>query len=404
MDATVIKGYYTTTKRFNTGNVSSVNSEIISKQPIANPLSALQGMVPGVLVTNTNGLPGSEIQIQIRGQNSIAAGNNPLYIIDGVPFTSTPLNNALLETQGANGQISPMNSINPSDIESIEVLKDADATSIYGSRGANGVVLITTKKGKSGKTEIDLNVYSGRSKITRFLDVLNTEEYLTIRKEAYSNDGGTPTITTAPDLLLWDSNVSINWQKIFLGETAKINDCQISISGGSAETKFLFSSNYRKETTIYPGDFHFNRGGIHFNFDHTAKNKKLFFSFSGNYICDKNILPYSSLIGNVNIFNLPPNFPLYDPMGNLNWQLNKNNPIGLLKQVTKNSTNNLIGNMIIRYTIFPGLNFKTSLGYNKIQLEQVITFPRSSQNPSVNPTSNTRFANNTDHIYCRTAT
>ncbi|HEY4197435.1 MAG TPA: TonB-dependent receptor plug domain-containing protein, partial [Mucilaginibacter sp.] len=147
-EVVVNKGYYNTTSELNTGNVSSVSAKEIEEAPVSNVLSAIEGRVPGLLITQVTGMPGGSYTVQIRGQNSIANGSAPLYIVDGVPFDSTLLPNSF-----AGGGGNPLNYLNSMDIESIDVLKDADATAIYGSRGANGVVLITTKKGKSGDTK-----------------------------------------------------------------------------------------------------------------------------------------------------------------------------------------------------------------------------------------------------------
>ncbi|WP_315823167.1 SusC/RagA family TonB-linked outer membrane protein [Paraflavitalea speifideaquila] len=144
LNESVVIGYGTAIRRSNTGSVSSVKSRDIASQPVMDPLAALQGRVPGFFVSSSNGLPGSSFKVMLRGQNSIAGGNEPLYIIDGVPYNTESLN----QFTSANGNQSPLAAINPSDIESITVLKDADATAIYGSRGANGVILITTKKAK----------------------------------------------------------------------------------------------------------------------------------------------------------------------------------------------------------------------------------------------------------------
>src|SRR5258706_1517517 len=176
-------GYYSTSQRLNTGNVSKVTAETISKQPVSNPLAALEGRVPGLYIQQTSGVPGSAFVVQIRGRNSIRIdGNDPLFIVDGVPFTSTSISSALISS-GINGSGNPLGNIDPSDIESIEVLKDADATSIYGSRGANGVVLITTKKGSSGKTKVDFNVYTGAGKAINTIHLLTTQQYLSMRRE-----------------------------------------------------------------------------------------------------------------------------------------------------------------------------------------------------------------------------
>src|SRR5258706_7341696 len=184
-EVVVNAGYYTTTKETQTGNIVKIEAKDIEKQPVSNPLAALQGRVAGLEVIQQNGVPGGNFQVRIRGTNSIASGNDPLYIIDGVPYTSTSM--SFLETSGnilgspspiASRGSSPLNSLNPSDIESIEVLKDADATAIYGSRGANGVILITTKKGKTGKTKVDFNFYTGASNVANKMNLLGTQQYL----------------------------------------------------------------------------------------------------------------------------------------------------------------------------------------------------------------------------------
>jgi len=191
LDEVVVIGYGTSSKRINTGSVSSITSAEISKQPIANVLAALPGRIPGAQIAQNNGLPGSAVQIQIRGQGSLSSGTIPLYVIDGVPFTNfnggSPATDNLnaFGTSGANGGVSPFSMINPADIERIDILKDADATSIYGSRGANGVVLITTKRGKSGKTKFDVNASTGFSELNRFIPMLNPEQYYDLRTQAF---------------------------------------------------------------------------------------------------------------------------------------------------------------------------------------------------------------------------
>jgi TonB-dependent starch-binding outer membrane protein SusC len=155
LDESVVIAYGTTTKRLATGSISKVTAAEIGRQPVSNPLATLQGRVPGLIVTQSNGYAGSAFSLQIRGQNSLLQGSDPLILIDGVPFATG--NSAINQINNAGFQLSPFNTLNPADIESMEVLKDADATAIYGSRGANGVILITTKKGKAGKTKVGLN-------------------------------------------------------------------------------------------------------------------------------------------------------------------------------------------------------------------------------------------------------
>lgn len=189
----ITKGYYSTTQELNTGNVSLVDADIIERQPLGDPMAALQGRVPGLQITQTSGMPGAELTVRLRGQNSIANGNDPLYIIDGIPYNSSSLASSSPFVNGASIYESPFNTLDPNSIESIEVLKDADATAIYGSRGANGVILITTKKGNTGKASTNFNVYEGIGKIDNKLDLLNTQQYLEMRHEAFKNDGATPT-------------------------------------------------------------------------------------------------------------------------------------------------------------------------------------------------------------------
>src|SRR5690606_7240305 len=165
------------------------------------------GRVPGLNIIQKTGLPGGEVKVELRGRNSIAAGNNPLYIVDGVPFpgTSLTLNNILNDgiTISPLGASNPLNLINVANIESIEVLKDADATAIYGSRGANGVILITTKKGREGKLQMDANIYTGVGKMAHGVQYLNTQQYLQMRREAFVNDNTQPHAFDY-DLTRWD--------------------------------------------------------------------------------------------------------------------------------------------------------------------------------------------------------
>ena len=183
-------GYYTVSEKERTGNISKVTASEIEKQPVSNPLAAIQGKLAGVNIVQSTGVPGGGYEIEIRGQNFINGVTDPLYIIDGVPFSSQALgSNDVSREIFFGGNISPLNAINPNDIKNIEVLKDADATAIYGSRGANGVVLITTKRGKVGKTQFKTEISSTLGQVTNFLELLNTEQYLELRREGISNDG-----------------------------------------------------------------------------------------------------------------------------------------------------------------------------------------------------------------------
>jgi TonB-linked SusC/RagA family outer membrane protein len=394
LDETIVIGYGKTTRRLNTGSVGKLTAEDIEQQPVSNPLAAIEGRIPGLLVTQSTGVPGGSFKIQLRGRNSIAQANDPFIIIDGVPFA--PNNSNINQigaafTYGDNG-LSALNSINPNDIESIEILKDADATAIYGSRGANGVILITTKKGKAGETKTDISAYTGFSRITRSMDMMNTQQYLAMRREAFKNDNETMSDFNAYDLLAWDTTRYTDFKKMLIGGTAHSTDAQFSISGGTGNTQFLMGGNYHRETTVFPGSMANSRGSFHFNIRHTSLNQKLSINLTASYSAGKNNIIQTDL---TKYINLPPNLPsLYDSAHNLNWSeggFSFDNPLAFLKYYYNASVSNLLGNLQLQYKILPGLNFKTNVGYNNITVNEISTNPAAAQNPAYNPKGYAQF-------------
>jgi TonB-linked SusC/RagA family outer membrane protein len=390
LDEVDIIGYGTTTKRLNTGDVSTVRSDIIAEQPVSNVLAALEGRVPGLVITQDNGIAGSTFHVQIRGQNSINSGNDPLYIVDGVPFNSLPLTQNHLTSF----QLSPFNSLNPSDIDNVSILKDADATAIYGSRGANGVILITTKKGKAGKTNLDINVNTGPGQVTRTLRLLNTQQYLAMRHEAFINDSYTPTLRRDADILVWDTTRYTNWQKVLIGNTMHSTDAQVGLSGGNAFTQFLISGNFHYETSVFPGDFADTRGGLHFNLSHSSQNRKFTISFSSSFTMDQNNLPAEDLA--IYELYLPPNAPpIYDSAHKINWAGNTwNNPLAATLTQYNTRTDNLISSMNLNYSIGKGLMFRAGLGYTQTWMNEAVLSPETSLNPSYGLHSSALFGNN----------
>ncbi|WP_343668804.1 SusC/RagA family TonB-linked outer membrane protein [Chitinophaga sp.] len=395
LDAAVVIGYGASSRRLLTGNVNRISGQQIATQPVVNPLTALQGQIPGLLITNTNGLPGAEIKVYIRGRNSIAAGNNPLFIIDGVPFDITPLNNTD-ELQGAIKYISPFNSINPSDIESVDILKDADATAIYGSRGANGVILVTTKRGKPGRPLLDLNVYQGAGRTAGSQRMLNTSQYLMLRREAFKNDGVTPTEAEAPDLLLWDTTRSTNWSKYLTGGTAPVTNALLSYSGGSDRTTFRLAGNYYRQGSVLPAALTYARGGGHFSIQHHDVNERFEVNSTTLFTKDNNKSISNDLFS---LVNLPPDYPMYDSNGKFFWGSSFDNPAAYLIQHANSKTSNLLSNAVLRYRLLPGLYLKASGGYARIDMQQTFSYPQSSQHPDYAPTSFTRVADNRRTTY-----
>jgi TonB-linked SusC/RagA family outer membrane protein len=400
LDQTVVKGYYNTTDRLNTGDVTTVKSEDIEKQPVSDPLQALDGRVPGLYIQQTSGVPGSYATVRIQGQNSIANGNIPLYIVDGVPYGSvSPTSNFL--TPGPLGNpasgdglgTSPFNDLNPADIESIVVLKDADATAIYGSRGANGVILITTKKGKAGSTKLNLLGFSGAGKVAHFMDFMNTPQYLAMRHEALNNDGLTPGPSDYDVNGGWDSTRYTNWQKVLIGNPAKYTDLEGSLSGGNTNTQFRLAGGYSDQGTVYPGDFGDKKAMVSFDLTHASSNQRLHTELRTSYVYEYSNLPTSDLTQSI---NLAPDAPaLYNSNGTLNWQLVNGspswiNPLTYSVTTTYAKINNLIANLDISYIILPGLQVKSSFGYthfenNQADLNPSIAFsPPNNNNPLYN--------------------
>jgi len=401
----MVIGYGTVTKRLLTGDVSKVTAEDISKQPVSNPLAALEGQVPGLQVTQSTGVNGAGFKVQLRGQSSLIQGSDPLFIIDGVPYSpgNSPLNqlgSAAGDGSSSIDGLSPFNLINPADIESIDILKDADATAIYGSRGANGVILITTKKGKAGKTIVSVNVYSGISRTTRTMDMLNTPQYLQMRREGFKNDGVLPTTSNAPDLLLWDTTRYTDFKKLLIGNTAHTTDAQLSLSGGSTNTQFLISGGYHHETTVFPTDLGDTRGSVHLNLNHSSNDKKLTINLSTIYSAEVNNLTASDLTGYI---NTPPNLKVYDAGGNLNWQeggvtyaslgILNTNPLAFQYQTYNGRFQNLTSNLQLGYKLLPDLTLKVSMGYNVVNSNEVSLYPSTSLDPNQGQLPYSNFAN-----------
>ncbi len=389
LDESIVIGYGKTTRRFSTGSISKVNAQVIEKQPVSNPLAALQGRAPGLFITQRNGLPGSAFNILIRGRNSIQQGNEPLVVIDGVPFPINQLNQR--NFINANH---PLNTLNPLDIESIEILKDADATAIYGSRGANGVILITTKKGTSGTTQVDVQINTNWGRVTRVPTFLSTQQYLSMRKEAFANDNVVPTLANAPDLLLWDSTAYTDWSKVLVGNTASTWQGQLGLSGGSQWTRFSFSTNYYKETTVFPTELGTSRYSGRFQVDHQSKDNRLHFSLTSSYSAEDSRLVNTDL---TNSLSLPPNLPdLFDENGNLVWEkggIGFPNPFRFLKEQFRGRMDRFTTNSVLSYRVFKGFELKLSSGFNTLQLSENSRYPKAAQNPQfANARSN--FANN----------
>ncbi len=390
-------------KRYNTGDQNTITAEEIGKMPIRDPLQAISGKVPGVIITENSGMPGARINVQIRGQNTLplSLANNPydqpLFIIDGVIFapqdnsinqisslsSSNGTADNMMNSSGNMGGMSAMSSINPEDIETIDVLKDADATSIYGSRGANGVILITTKKGKAGKTQFSFKASTGASFVTRTIPMMNTQQYLQMRHEALKNDGLTPNITNAPDLLIYDTTGYTDWQKYFF-TTAHSTNINASASGGSANTTFHVGVGYNQTSTVFRGTSPTSLLSINAGFSHQSSDKKLTVAFSTN---SSYSLINSMLSGNLTQLQRPPDYPRsqQNPDGSFVWVYNGvhvgNDLAYALRSYTLQNYNT-IDNLKFTYRLLPGLSVGTSLGYSGFSSNEYFKNPASSNDPA----------------------
>ncbi|WP_188050785.1 SusC/RagA family TonB-linked outer membrane protein [Flavobacterium sp. GP15] len=390
-------GYYSVKESERTGSIARITSKDIERQPVTNVLASMQGRMAGVDIIQDGGTAGGGFQIKIRGRNSIRAdGNEPLFVIDGVPYSSESIGSPGTSTAMAS-QMSPLNSINPADIESIEVLKDADATAIYGSRGANGVVLISTKKGKAGKTKFSISATTGVGTATRFVALMNTDQYLAMRRQGYANDG-VPFGATAYDVNgTWDQSRSTNWQKELLGGSALIQNIQASVSGGSSTTNYLLSGNYRTEGTVLPADFRYNKGAVHYTMNHVSDNSKFRIQFGANYTTQDNLQAATDLT--LTAKYLAPNAPaLYDADGRINWENNTfDNPIATLQGIFCSKTNDLVSNLQLSYQLGGGFEVKTNFGFTDLQQSENRILPSTIYNPAyaVGSDNSVLYMNNT---------
>ena len=405
LDEVMVQAYGTTDRRSSTGNIARISSKELEQQPLMNPLLALQGRIPGVIVTSTAGYASSPVKVEIRGRKTINSAfvSEPLYVIDGVPQNTLDLGGSSNYQTGSPGVVqdgfsptggqSPMFGINSKDIESIEVLKDGDATAIYGSRAANGVILITTKKGRPGDTKFSAALEQGFSAITRHWDVLNTEEYLQLRKEAFKNDNIIPNLENAPDLVLWDQNKYTDWQKVLLGNIGKQSNVSMSLSGGDVQTQFRLSGNYVKQTEILTSKGSNQAAGLSFNMGHKTTDRRFQVDFG---------LIYSYTTVNTTTIpaavNLAPNAPdIYGPDGLLNfapWRGSDGTskfPFGGLEGPYYSDTHAFTGNLNLKYEILKDLSFSTRFGYGYTNNATKYFSYIYAQDPITNPTGSNRF-------------
>ncbi len=359
LNQVVVVGYGTQRKKDLTGSVGSVPLTNTEKTPVFGTSQLLEGQVAGVQVTQTNSQPGASFTVRIRGTSSISSSSDPLYVIDGY----------------AEGDIS---TINPSDIASIEVLKDASATAIYGSRGANGVIMITTKKGTPGKNAVSFDMYMGVQQVAKTLNLMNAPQFAVYLDSvtAYNNFYK----INNPSLALPYTQAQIdamgpgtNWQKE-LFRTAPIANYNLGFSGGNADTRYFLSMNYFSQSGVVINS-DYKRGTIRFNLDKKISDKlRMGYNSQVSYDMQDqaNINTNGGSSGGtiLDALRASPIVPVYDSTGNFTFQNSPQpyvdllgNPIAAARLNTDLLTHTrLFSNMFMEYDLLKGLKFRTSFG------------------------------------------
>lgn len=349
LDEVVVVGYGTKSRRDITSSVASVSTEDIEKKPFVRLENALQGTAAGVQVSQYSGRPGNAISIRIRGATSLSAGNEPLYVLDGVP---------ILSTEG----------INPADVASIEIMKDASASAIYGARAANGVVLITTKRGSPGQTQISVSSNIGVSQVVKTIPLLDGQQYIDLVNESYVNAGQAPVLDAA------NFTANTDWQEEIFRD-AVTSDVQISFSGGTEKTNYFISANRNAQEGIVRGS-DFERLNFRSNMDNQVRNwLKVGTSINVSKI-DFNNVPDNSRVNQGGVIlgalSSPPIIGIYNEDGTFTtnplqaWE----NPVANIEApIDVASTTRLVGNLYAELDIIENLKFKSSFGtetyYNK---------------------------------------
>lgn len=392
LDEVVVIGYGTVKKRDLTGAVSSVGADKLKERSFGNALQSMAGQVSGVQITQTQGAPGMAPTIKVRGASSINAGTTPLYVIDGIPLEDDSDINGGGNSNSMTFNRNPLNNINPNDIESIEILKDASSAAIYGSRGANGVVLVTTKQGKAGKTKIDATYEFGVAHVNRRVDVMDAKQWMEFEIAARNNTWATelknnpnavrgnntiiPVEFSDPEWLERIGN-GTDWQDV-LFRTAFTHNAQVSASGGSEKTQFMFSAGYLNQEGVVDQNT-YDRLSIRSNINHKFNNHIDIGLKIG--LTRTNDSSYGTA-GKSDVVSLAiqndPIFPLRVETGSLGFKDPESiwntfvkygfqlwHPYAMTREISKKKTSgNVLVNSYLNYKIVDGLDFKISFNAN----------------------------------------
>ncbi|MFC5411550.1 SusC/RagA family TonB-linked outer membrane protein [Larkinella bovis] len=357
----VVVGYGTQRKVETTGSIASIKSAELTQTPVVNVAQGLQARVAGVQVNQNTGAPGGNVSVRVRGTNSINGNSEPLYVVDGIQISNG----------GGITDVSPLSTINPNDIESVEILKDASASAIYGSRAANGVVLITTKRGKSGATRVTFDSYYGVQKVNKTLPVMNAAEFAQLENEVFKNN-------FYPDPA--SLGEGINWQNEIFRQ-APIQNHQLSINGGNEKTQLALSMNYFDQDGIIISSG-FKRYSLRLNLDHKIGQRfKVGTSILGSYSINDGITTGSQTIGDAGVvtgsilgaaLGAPPNLKPYRPDGTVfpfgeqaTQYREVSNPLGFAAQLNERSIKRTLANVYGEANIAKGLTYRASFNVDQ---------------------------------------
>lgn len=384
----VVVGYGTQKKHDITGSISSISKNSIKDLVLTSAEQALKGQAAGVQMTQSSSAPGGNASVRIRGGNSISAGNEPLYVIDGFPI----YNDTSASSTGVLGNGQPSNvlaSINPSDIESMEILKDASATAIYGSRGANGVIIITTKRGKTGQSSVTFEMFYGFQQLSKKIDLLNAYDYALAVNADNLRRGRQPYVT---DPELYNPAIygeGTDWQDEAF-RVAPTQNYQLGFTGGDDKTKYAISANHFAQEGILLGS-DFTRNSVRVNLDRNLSSKfKLGVSFSASQTKNNQARTDTDLDANnigaiSSILYAPRTQTVYAPDGSYNRFRNADgnyyvNPIAALLEIKNLSrTSRAFGNIFLDYKIIDGLVAKVTFGGDQINVKEDFYNPASIQ-------------------------
>lgn len=377
IEEVVAVGYGSQKKRDLTGAITSVRSEQIDKIPTASISSILQGKVAGLDIIQNTGEPGGGVTVRVRGISTLNSGTDPLYIVDGIPI----MTNGMTEINQNSTAMNPLADIDPMDIESIEVLKDAASGAIYGSRAANGVIIITTKRGKSGKPVLSVNTTTGISSVRNQIGVLNARQYRELREDGIINAGIYNGKTGDFDTRARDS-LSVSYGgDVFLQdnmfEQAVTQKYDLRLTGGTPNLRYAISSGFLDQDGILLNT-KYQRVNTRVNVDYQAtKSIKIgnSFAYSRSTSNRTSVGEGWSSIGGIITF--APTFPLYNPDGTYRQMVNdKVNPIVWATQIpASNSQNRLTANEYLHIDVLPGLMIQSDVSFDWIDIREDLFEP-----------------------------